>query len=122
MNASEALMASNAIRNRAIGQQRIGVTDLARSTSWRKKLAENKMIEIVDRGSTVGWLLSDEGLSSLLETISYFESEAERTQVAYVVEMREGYREWSSGDSLRKQIAEGAEDVLADLEASFYHD
>ena len=119
MNAAEALVASDAIRSRVIGQQRVGVTDLARSTAWRKKLAECKMIEVVDRGSTVGWLLSEDGLASLLDTISYFESEAERTQVAYVVEMREGYRDWASGDKLRKQVAEAADDVVAELEAAF---
>ena len=120
MNASEALLVGNAIRNQVVGKQRIGVTDLARSTAWRKMLAECKVLEVVDRGSTAGWLLSEEGMASLLDTISYFEEEAERTQVAYIVEKREGYRDWASGDALKRRIAEDAANVVANLETMFH--
>lgn len=105
-----------------MGQQRISVTELARGTAWRKKLASCRLLEVVDRGSSIGWLVSDKGMKALLDTISYFESEAESAQVAYIVESRASYDDWKSGDALKQAVETHAEDTIAILEAAFQDD
>lgn len=118
MVSAEALEMSNAIRSRATERQRIGVTELARGTAWREKLVGCKILEVVDRGSTAGWLLSQEGMSSLLDTISYFEEEAERAQVAYIVEARSARDDWNAGEDLRQAVEAEAENTLGKLKAA----
>ena len=122
MNPAETLEMSNAIRNRVINQQRISVTELARGTAWRKKLTSCCLLEVVDRGSSVGWLVSNKGMDALLDTIAYFESEAESAQIAYIVESRSGYDEWKSGTELKQDIDAHAEETISKLEAAFYGD
>lgn len=116
---AEALEMSGAIQRRVVGQQRIGVTELARGKEWRKKLADCKILEVIDRGATAGWLLSQEGMNSLLDTIAYFEEEAERAQVAYLVETRSSLSDWKAGDDLHHAIDAEAEEVLGKLKAAF---
>lgn len=122
MSPAETLEVSNVIRNRVMNQQRISVTELARNTTWRKKLASCRLLEIVDRGSSVGWLVSNKGMEALLDTISYFEAEAESAQVAYIVEARTGRDDWKSGPALKQDIDAHAKETIAALEAAFYDD
>ena len=115
----EALEMSSAIQSKVVDQQRISVTELARGTTWRKKLVDSKILEVADRGSTIGWLLSQEGMSSLLETISYFESEAERAQMAYLIEVRKSHDDWKSGAELTQAVADNVDETLTKLKAVF---
>ena len=115
----EALEMSSAIQSKVVDQQRISVTELARGTTWRKKLVDCKILEVADRGSTIGWLLSQEGMSSLLETISYFESEAERAQMAYLIEVRKSHDDWKSGAELTQAVADNVDETLTKLKAVF---
>ena len=119
MPIADTLEMSSAIRSQVVEQQRIGVTELARGTAWRKRLADCKILEVIDRGSTAGWLLSKEGMASLLDTISYFELEAERAQVAYLVETRSSYNDWKAGEDLHRAIDGNASEVLGSLKAAF---
>ena len=122
MSPTEAIETSSEIRMQVAGQKRIGVTELARGTAWRKKLAECRVLEVIDRNTTAGWLLSEEGMASLLETISYFEAEAERAQVAYLIETRRNADDWKAGADLHRDIDRLAESSLAQMKAAFDDD
>ena len=119
MDASEALSMSEHIQNRFAVQDRISVTELARGTEWRRRLADCGVLEVVDRGATAGWLLSSDGMQALLDTISYFEAEAERTQVAYIVESRARYEDWRSGADLSAAVADIATSEIERLAGAF---
>jgi len=119
MNTAEVLEMSGSIRRQVAGQQRIGVTELARGTAWRDKLAEHEILEVVDRGATAGWLLSQDGMASLLDTIAHFEEEAERAQVACLVHARASRNNWKTGDDLHQAIDAIADGALNDMKTAF---
>ena len=119
MALEETLELSGNIRSRAASQARIGVTELARGTAWRSKLEECKLLEVVERGATAGWLLSSEGMQSLLDTIAYFEAEAERAQVACLLQMRSTYDDWKTGTELRDAVDSELESMLPRLKEAF---
>lgn len=102
MATAEAMMGRvNGMRASVVGSQRMSVTDFARGTAWRKTLPKCDIIEVVDRASTAGWLLSDKGLHALLDNIAYLEDELERAQIALIFNQREGRDDWASGETLR---------------------
>ena len=119
MSPVDTLDLSDSIRRQVVGRPRISVTELARGNAWRDELVQCDIMEVVDRGSTAGWLLSEAGMAALLDTIAYFESEAESAQIAYIVESRSGYSNWKSGKDLQETIASSAVDTIAVLEAAF---
>ena len=89
------------IRGSVAGSKRMSVTDFARSNTWRKLLPKCDVIEVVDRSATAGWLLSDKGMRSLLDNITYLEDELERAQIALIFKQREGRDDWASGEELQ---------------------
>ena len=122
MSPAELLETSESIRQRVVGQQRVSVTELARGTAWRKQLADCKLLEVVDRNTTAGWLVSEEGMAALLDTISYFESEAERAQIAYLIETRRDETSWKSGTDLQEAVDRNAESSIERLKAALNGD
>lgn len=96
---------TNNIRSRTVAQSRISVTDLARSTSWRKTLKKDRVVEVLDRGTQVGWLLSPDGMQALLDTMDYLETELERAQIAYLHAQRFQDENWLSGADLAESAA-----------------
>ena len=80
---------ASAIGRRVAGDVRISVTELSRGNEWRAQLPVAGVIEITDRGDTAGWLLSDEDMRSLVESIALLEEELERAQIATLFKSRE---------------------------------
>lgn len=98
------------IRGKVHSDSRVSVTDFARGRRWREELPQCGVIEIVDRTETAGFLLSKEGMNSLLETIDSLEEQVERAQIDAMFAARSDYQNPLEGDSL----VEGA---LASFEA-----
>ena len=79
---------------------RISLTDLARSRKWREELYEYGIIEVVDHSETAAWLLSKMDMSLLLETIDSLLDEVEALQVQAMIDARQPHDDWQSGDEL----------------------
>ena len=110
---------TNDIRTRVAPQTRVSVTDLARSTAWRKSLKKDKVMEVIDRGNQVGWLLSSEGMQAMLDTMDYFETELERVQVAYICALRNRQDDWASGVELSASALTYLDNNYDDIQAVF---
>ena len=110
---------TNDIRTRVAPQTRVSVTDLARSTAWRKSLKKDKVMEVIDRGNQVGWLLSSEGMQAMLDTMDYFETELERVQVAYICALRNRQDDWASGVELSASALTYLDNNYDDIRAIF---
>lgn len=96
----ELLERATGISSRAQKGARMSVTDLARGTDWRKRLPEEGIIEVTDRGDTTAWLVSDQDMQALVEGFALLERELEQAQVAAIFATREtGHPE--SGRALR---------------------
>lgn len=79
---------------------RISLTELARSSGWRKALNQKGVVEVVDRTETAAFLVSRQGMAELLETIDSLEEQLERADIASMVNARSGRQNWMSGDEL----------------------
>jgi hypothetical protein len=78
---------------------RIGVTQLGRSTQWRKDLENHAALEILDRNQTAGILLSPETFKSLLDYLDNVDQELEQVQVEKLYGNRKEMN-WASGEDL----------------------
>ena len=121
MSSTEVLLEqTNNIRAKAVSQPRVSVTELARSNKWRQTLVKDKVMEVIDRGNQVGWLLSPEGMQAMLDTMDYFETELERVQIAYIVAQRDtDGAQWLSGEELREGALDALPDRYKKLKAAF---
>ena len=100
---------------------RVGLSDFSHGRKWRDDLAEAVVLEIVDRTETAGWLLSDEGMGSLVERIESLEAELEQARLSAIFEARAHRESWAQGEQLasaakasgrarRKEIEEATRD------------
>lgn len=82
--------------------ERIGVSEFARSTSWRDRLPEAGCFEVVDRsGKVVGYVLAPDYAVALNERMIDLEEQAERAQIAAMFNAREGYTDVKTGADLK---------------------
>lgn len=79
---------------------RIGLSDFSHGRKWREDLAEASILEIVDRTETAGWLLSDDGLGSLVSRIEELEDELEHARLAAIFVARSNRDSWKKGSEL----------------------
>lgn len=99
----EVLERATGVSRRVRRSPRISVTELSRSTDWRKRIPEDGIIEVTDRGDTTAWLVSDDDMQALVEGFTLLEEELERAQVAAIFDTRGDARP-VSGDQLREQV------------------
>ena len=99
---------AQAVREAAASDSRVGLTELARSSAWRKSLEERGLLEIVDRTDTTGYLVSVEAMNELLDSINELESQLERFTVQQLFIARGDKERWQSGD----ELAQGAKSSL----------
>ena len=79
---------------------RIGLSDFSHGRKWREDLANASILEIVDRTETAGWLISDDGLASLVSRIEELEDELEHARLAAIFAARSDRDSWAKGDAL----------------------
>ena len=87
-------------RNAANPAPRVSLTELARTTEWRKRMVEYAVVEICDHNETAGYLVSPQGMNDLLYTIEELEQALEQAHIAAVVEARGNTDNWQSGADL----------------------
>ncbi|MCL6563946.1 MAG: hypothetical protein K6U87_13160 [Firmicutes bacterium] len=81
---------------------RVTVTQLGRSTAWRKALSHKLALEVVDRNRTAAVLLQPEAYTALLEYLDHLEAELEQAQVEALFARRESLQQWLTGDALEQ--------------------
>lgn len=81
---------------------RVTVTQLGRSTAWRKVLAHKPALEVVDRNRTAAVLLNPEAYTALLQYVDHLEAELEQAQVEALFAHRESLQQWATGDALER--------------------
>lgn len=82
---------------------RISLTELARSSGWRKVLKSAGVVEVVDRTETAAFLVSREGMADLLETIDSLEEQLEMADVSVLVSARAERCRWMEGEALANE-------------------
>lgn len=117
----ELLERATGVSNRAQKSARMSVTDLARGTDWRKRLPEEGIIEVTDRGDTTAWLVSDQDMQALIESLALLEKELEQAQVAAIFATREDSQP-ESGEVLRDDALRAFEARKSELEGLLYGD
>lgn len=85
---------------------RINVTQFSRGTAWKKRLNEEKVLEILDRNETAGILFSKEAYQSYMAYVEKLEEEQEQRQLEEIVDSRENMTDWSSGEDLNRKAIE----------------
>ena len=95
---------------------RIGLSDFSHGRKWREDLADASILEIVDRTETAGWLISDDGLNSLVGRIEELEQELEQARVEMIFAAR-AYRDtWLEGTELADGAKKSAQARRAAIE------
>lgn len=79
---------------------RISLTELARSSGWRKVLQSTGIIEVMDRTETAAFLVSREGMAGLLEIIDALEEQLEMADISALASARAERTRWMSGEAL----------------------
>jgi hypothetical protein len=82
---------------------RVSVTNLGRSTQWRKDLQTLTMMEVVDRTQTAGILLKPEAFTAMLKYIAEVEAERDLAQMDLLITRREHMQSWTAGENLATQ-------------------
>lgn len=91
----------------AVGSARsVGISEFARTKTWREKLPELGCLEIVGRGGAIGYLLDPAYARAVSSRISELEDELDRAQVAAIVEARKNRSGLKSGAELEKAARE----------------
>ena len=79
--------------------ERVGVSEFARSRTWRDRLPQTGCLEVVDRGGVVGYMLDARAISA---HVADLEAALERAQIAAMLHAREGRSDAKSGAELRE--------------------
>lgn len=79
---------------------RVSVTNLGRSTQWRKDLQTWTMMEVVDRTQTAGILMKPEAFTAMLQYIAEVEAELDLVQMNLLITHRESMQNWTAGEDL----------------------
>ncbi len=88
------------LRKASSSHSRISLTELARSTKWRDQLAEQGVLEIMDRTETAAFLLSPNNMDTLLNAIEELEEQVEQAEVEALISCRATQNNWQTGDTL----------------------
>lgn len=99
----ELLERTSGMENKVSRGFRMSVTELSRGTDWRKRLPEEGIIEVTDRGDTAAWLISDDDMQALMQSYALLKDELERTQIDAIFETRDQGRP-IAGDALKKSV------------------
>ena len=69
------------VRTRVKSDDRVSISEFARSKDWMSKLAKNDFIEVQDRGKRIAWVISEEGMDGMIEYIDSLEEQIGRAHV-----------------------------------------
>lgn len=86
----------------------INVTQLSRSTAWKKRLQEMDAMQVLDRNQTAGVLMTKDAYVAVMDYIDALEKELDDAQVSALLAARQNMDDWTEGDDL----AGKAEDSL----------
>ena len=106
------------IRQAAHPAPRISLTELARSTKWRKSMAEYAVVELCDRSETAGYLVSAVGMQEILDRLEELERELEQAQLEAIVSQRDGTTDWKSGSDLADEASALLDERIAQAEGT----
>lgn len=79
---------------------RVGVSEFARSKSWREQLPAVGCFEVVDRGGVVGYMLAPEYARAVSDRLVELEEQAEQAQIAAMFNARRDYTDIKTGKDL----------------------
>lgn len=82
--------------------ERIGVSEFARSRTWRDRLPQTGCLEVVDRGGVVGYMLDPSYARAISAHVADLEMALERAQIAAMLHAREDRSDAKSGTELRE--------------------
>jgi len=85
---------------------RVSVTNLSRSTEWRKELQEYKMLEVVERTQTAGVILLPEVFMAMLKYMEELEAERDQSEMNLIITLREQMQDWKTGTELAEKAKE----------------
>jgi hypothetical protein len=83
---------------------KVGVSEFSRSKAWRTKLRKSGCFEVVDRGETVGYMLSPEYATEISEKVTGYDElvdQAEYESIAAMFKARESYTDIKTGKELQ---------------------
>lgn len=98
---------------------RVTLTELARGKGWRKELPECGLMELVDRGETSGWLISDEYMGELLQSLRELAEGEERREIQAMMDARAEYQDWLGGQALAEKAAASLKARKEAMKAAF---
>jgi hypothetical protein len=114
MTRSTLLEKSKNIREYGSNQNCVSFTDLARGSSWRKRLPESGILQITDRGKSAGWIVSDAEMSKLETELEQLEAHncqleeaLEALQIEAIFKTRKGGKP-QTGANLKKSAKQVA--------------
>lgn len=81
-------------------EAQVGLSELNRSTEWRKKLENFGALQAVDQGKTIGVLLEPEIFQALLEYLNIVEDELEEVILGAILDHRKNETGFLSGEEL----------------------
>lgn len=90
------------VRARIYSDNRVSLSDFARSKGWRSKLAKNDFMELQEHGDRVAWIISEKGMRTVFEYISKLEEQVELASIRAMFDVREGNEDWKSGADLER--------------------
>lgn len=82
------------------GPIRVGVSEFARSKSWRAELPEVGCFEIVDRNGVVGYMIAPDYAVSLANRIAELEQQLEQESIAAMFSTRSDRSETKTSSEL----------------------
>ena len=99
-NSAAATERLSSVRSRIHDDNRISLTEFARGKDWRTKLATNGFMELQEHGERIAWIISEEGMSEVVDYIEELEGRVERASIYAMLRAREGRNDWKSGPEL----------------------
>ena len=91
------------MRRASSSNGRISLTELARSKGWRDRLADQGVMEVMDRTETAAFLIAPQEMDLLLEAIEMLEEQVEQADVDAIVACRAQRQNWQAGSRLAEQ-------------------
>ncbi|QKY70442.1 hypothetical protein [Lentibacillus sp. CBA3610] len=78
----------------------ISVTQLSRSTDWKKTLQKMDAMQVLDRNKTAGVLMTKDAYVGVMDYIDALEKELDAAQVSTILAERQHMDDWTEGDDL----------------------
>ena len=83
--------------------ERMGVSEFARSKTWRDRLPATGCFEVVDRGGVVGYMLAPDLATALNARIWQLEEQLEQAQIAAMFSARADRTNIMGGEALQDE-------------------